>query len=118
MKMMNDNPDGLEDVFAKYRAACPDVEPSAQFMPGLWQKIEARHGFWWVFQGLARTAMAGCAALALLLLALNLTGQNQPVSPSYADALVADHSAEKTYYAETVRPTPLADDDSPDGLSH
>lgn len=116
---MNDNPSGLDGVFRRYRAACPDVEPSAAFMPVLWQKIEARHSFWSVFQGLARTAMAGCAVLALLMLALNLAGPKQAtLSPSYTDALVADHSAEKTYYAEAIRPTPLPDDDSPDGLSH
>jgi hypothetical protein len=117
--MMNNDQFGLDGVFEQYRAACPDVEPSAQFMPALWKKIEARRSFWWVFQGLARTAMAGCAALALLLLGLNLAGpEHANLSPSYADALVAEHSAEKTYYAEAVRPTPLTDDDSPDGLSH
>ena len=56
--------------------------------------------------------MAACAALALLLLALNYVGPQQgPVSPSYTDALVADHSAEKTYYAETVRRHPIAEVD-------
>jgi hypothetical protein len=102
--MINNGESGLDEIFQKYRAACPEVEASALFMPTLWQKIEARHSFWWVFQGFARTAMAGCAALALLLLALNLTSRHQVLlSPSYTDALVADHSAEKTYYAESIR---------------
>jgi len=108
---MNDDESGLDGVFGRYHAACPDVEPSVNFMPGLWQKIEARRSFWWVFQGLARTAMAGCAALVLVLLALNLVSSGQAlVSPSYADALAADHSAEKTYYAESVR-LPIATND-------
>jgi hypothetical protein len=111
--MMDQNESGLEQseldsLFQKYRAACPDVEPGALFMPTLWQKIEARHGFWWVFQGFARSAMAGCAALALFLLALNLVGTRQGLpSPSYTDALVADHSAEKMYYAESVTRQPV-----------
>jgi hypothetical protein len=95
----------LDNLFRSYRNACPDVEPGADFMPSLWQKIEARQGFWSVFQGFARTAMTACAALALILLALNYvtaTTQSAPV-PSYTDALMADHSAEKTYYAETIR---------------
>jgi len=101
--MMNQDKSGLDGLFQDYRLACPDVEPGPLFMPTLWQKIEARHSFWWVFQGLARTAMAGCAALALLLLALNLVSQPQRLpSPSYTDALVAEHSAERTYYAESV----------------
>lgn len=115
--MINNDESELAGIFQNYRAACPDIEPGPLFMPTLWQKIEARHSFWWVFQGLARTAMAGCAALALLLLALNLTSTQQvPLSPSYTDALVADHSAEKTYYAESVRRHPIeaADDGSAD----
>jgi len=101
--MMNQDESGLDELLRSYRSACPDVEPGPLFMPMLWQKIEARHSFWWVFQGFARTAMAGCAALALLLLALNLAGPQPGLpSPSYTDALVADHSAEKMYYAESV----------------
>ncbi len=98
---MTDNDSGLDALFGAYRDACPEIDPDALFMPKLWQRIEARHSFWNVFQVFARTAMAGCAALALLLLAMNLVGTSQVV-PSYTDALVADHSAEKTYYAESV----------------
>jgi hypothetical protein len=105
----------FDALLQDYRAACPDVEAGPLFMPTLWQKIEARHSFWWVFQGLARTAMAGCAALALLLLALNLVGTQQSLrSPSYTDALVADHSAERMYFAESVTPIPVADMSSAD----
>jgi anti-sigma-K factor RskA len=94
----------LDGLMESYRAACPDVEAGADFMPRLWQKIEARTGFWSIFQGFARTAMAACAALALLLLALNLVSMPPAAPiPSYTDALMADHSAEKTYYAETIR---------------
>jgi hypothetical protein len=32
----------LDGMFQEYRAALPDVEPGARFMPGLWQRIEAR----------------------------------------------------------------------------
>jgi hypothetical protein len=109
MEMMKNDESGLDSLFQSYRAACPDVEPGALFMPTLWRKIEARHSFWWVFQGFARTAMAGSAALALLLLALNLVGTQQLPTPSYTDALVADHSAEKMYYAESVTRQPVPD---------
>lgn len=112
---MNTNDDaGLDDLFNRYRAACPDVEPSAAFMPGVWQKIEGRHGFWFVFQRFARTTMTACAALCLLLLVLNFVWapQNQAMAPTYVDALIADHSAEKTYYTEAIQSTPTAEETS------
>lgn len=102
--MMNHDESGLDGLLADYREACPDVEADVNFMPTLWQKIDARRSFWGAFQGFARTAMSAFAVLALILLALNLTSVKQSFSsPSYTDALVADHSAEKTYYAESVR---------------
>jgi hypothetical protein len=115
--MMNNDESGLDELFQSYRTACPDIEAGPLFMPTLWRKIEARHSFWSVFQGFARTAMAGCAALALLLLALNFAGPQPITSPSYTDALVADHSAEKTYYAESIVRQPIPHDD-PQAVQH
>lgn len=113
-EMIDQDESGLDQLLGRYRSACPEIEPGPQFMPKLWQKIDSRRSFWSVFDTLARSAMAGCAALALLLLALNLVNPQQiPISsPSYTDALVADHSAEKTYYAESVIRQPHAEDDS------
>lgn len=94
----------LDELLAAYRAACPDVEPSTNFMPSLWQKIEARYGFWFIFQHLAGKVMTACAALCLVLLALNLLPVPQRfATPTYADALMADHSAEETDYTEALR---------------
>ncbi len=86
-------------------------------MPGLWQRIEARHSFGFIFQRLARTAMTGCAALCLLLVVLNFvsTSENRILAPTYVDALMADHTAEKTYYTEAIRSTPAAEQ-APEGL--
>jgi hypothetical protein len=108
---MNDD-SRLDNLFQTYRAACPEVEAGANFMPNLWQKIEARHNFWFIFQRFARTAMTACAALCLLLLALNLFSvpQSHLLAPSYADALMADHTAEKTYYTEAIRNVPSTDE--------
>jgi hypothetical protein len=97
----------LDELFRSYRAACPDVEPSANFMPSLWQKIETRPGFWSVFERLARTGMTAAVLLCLLLLALNfVSASNRAIVQSYTDALVADHSAEQTYYTEAILSTP------------
>lgn len=105
---MIDDESRLDEFFRKYRAACPEVEPGANFMPGIWQKIEARHNFWFIFQGLARTTAAASAALCLLLLVLNLVAAPAAhlPAPTYMDALIADHSAERLYYTEAIRSTP------------
>ncbi len=108
---MNDE-NGLDDLFRQYRAACPSVEPSVNFMPALWQRIEARQSFWNLFQRSGKTLVAVSAALCLLLLVLNLFSApgSRSLVPSYTDALMADHSAEKTYYAEAIRSTSANDE--------
>lgn len=105
---MENNESRLDEMFQRYRAACPDVEPGAGFMPGVWQRIEARHSFWFVFPGLARVAATASAALCLLLLLLNFIAPTQSYVPAstYTDALMADHTAESLYYTEGLRNTP------------
>ena len=101
---MVDSDAQLSAAFKRYRDACPDVEPSAKFMPELWQKIEARHSFWFAFQQTARTAMTACAALCLLLVVLTFVVTRHNVEPgTYTDALAAEHTAEMTYYTEGIR---------------
>jgi hypothetical protein len=106
--MTNDDRE-LDDLFQKYRASCPDIEASAGFMPNLWERIENRRGFWFAFQGLARTAMTASTALCLLFLILNFLAGPRNL-PTYADALAADISTpEQTYYAEAIRSAANAD---------
>jgi hypothetical protein len=98
----------LNDLFAQYRAACPEPEPSANFMPAIWRRIDSRRSFRLVFQQLARPLMAGSAALVVLLLILNLVSSERTriAPPTYVDALLAEHTAEKTYYTEAIRSIP------------
>jgi hypothetical protein len=99
----------LDELFARYRAACPDVEPSTNFMPALWQRIEKRGSVSTLLPKLARlTAAATAAACLLLTVLIGLPGtpSRKPLVPaSYTDALYADHTAEKTYYTEAIRST-------------
>lgn len=108
---------GLDALFQRYHAACPDVEPGANFMPEVWRRIEARHSFRFVFERLGRSVMAVSAALCLLLLVLNLLSGSSGhlIAPTYMDALMADHTAEKTYYTEAIRTSP-AENQLPDGF--
>lgn len=102
----------LDELFQRYRSACPDVDPGANFMPVLWQKIEARHSFWFTFVRFGRGALTASAALCLLLLVLNLSSSPQ-VMASYTDAILAESSAEQTYYTEAIQHT----NPVPDGVT-
>jgi hypothetical protein len=105
---MTDDETKLERLFENYRAACPEVEPGALFMPRLWQRIEARQGFGPVFERLTRLFASVAAAVCLLLLVLNLvsTPNNALANESYTDALVSQNNAEQTYYSEATLITP------------
>jgi hypothetical protein len=101
----------LKELFQDYRSACPDVEPSANFMPALWQKIESRHSFWFVFQRFGRSFMTASAALCLLLLVLNFVSANGgsvSLWSFYTDALMDEHTAEETYYTEAIHNPPAS----------
>ncbi len=112
-----DNDIELDKLFRKYRDACPEVEPGVRFMPTLWQKIEERQTFWAIFERFwgRAFATASAAMCLLLLLLLTLVSPSVPGSaaPTYADALMADHSAERTYYAEAIRNVPAPEDSTP-----
>jgi hypothetical protein len=112
---MNDDDLRLDRLFDTYRTACPEVVPGAHFMPNLWMKIEARRSFWFVFQREARTVFTASAALCLILLVLNFISapSSHVFASTYADALMADHTAEKTYYTEALRSTPAQNDEAP-----
>jgi hypothetical protein len=101
---MTDDETTLNRLFESYRDACPAIEPDSLFMPRLWQKIEARQSFGPVFERLTRLFASAAAAVCLLLLVLNLISspQNRLTASSYTDALMAEHSAEQTYYTEAI----------------
>jgi len=99
----------LDELFERYRLACPEINAGPNFMPVLWQKIEARHGFWFTFVRFGRGALTASAALCLLLVVLNLASTPQ-VMASYTDAILAESSAEQTYYTEAIHTNPVPDD--------
>jgi len=57
----------LDELFSSYRAACPDPEPGPNFMPTLWQKIDARRNFALSFGRWARGLVTAGAAIAMLM---------------------------------------------------
>ncbi|MEO8025339.1 MAG: hypothetical protein ABI823_02640 [Bryobacteraceae bacterium] len=84
----------LDAVFAAYRASMPDRDASAAFMPGLWQRIEARQNSGLMFRRLTG-ALVGAAAIITLLMAAVLIPRyqnSQVYSATYVDVLAAEHS--------------------------
>lgn len=86
----------LDALFAEYREATPDPEASADFMPKLWQRIEARRSEnLWIFRRLAQVCVAATVALTLLLSTVLMPSTDSSevfYSGTYVDVLAADHA--------------------------
>lgn len=90
--------DQLNQLFAAYRDAIPDPEPGPNFMPGLWQKIEARRSVSPVaiMRRFAQVFAAAAVAMALLVGAVVIPRmQSAPVySATYVDVLANAHASD------------------------
>jgi hypothetical protein len=88
--------DRLDALWAEYRDATPDLDAGPNFMPQLWQKIEARRvETTSVFRRLAQICVMATIALALVMSAVLIPhGNNDEVfySGTYVDILAAEHS--------------------------
>ncbi len=67
MSLGNDHEQRLDKLFLEYRGACPDPEPGANFMPLMWQRIEARRSPVLQWVTMSRRALVGALALCLVL---------------------------------------------------
>lgn len=96
----------LDGIFARYREACGSPEPRANFMPGLWQKIEARQSKTMLFARAARTLVAAGVGLSLILAVFIAVPSQQPsafYSGSFVEQLATDHTHLYAPFAEPVR---------------
>ncbi len=91
----------LAEVFAAYRAALSDPEPSATFTPGLWARIDARRSFAYSLKRLAQGLITAAAAVCLLM-GLYLS-RPEPSHYSYLEVLAADQGQQDLADAEIVR---------------
>jgi hypothetical protein len=88
----------LDEVFRAYRAACPDSDASANFMPEIWARIEARevstNWFGRVAKALVTAALA--ASVILGMMTSSTSARNQSTTffdATFVDALRADHAS-------------------------
>lgn len=86
----------LDALWVEYREAVPDPEAGPDFMPKMWQKIEARRvETTSVFRRLAQICVMATIALALVIGAVLLPHNNSDevfYTGTYVDVLAAEHS--------------------------
>jgi len=90
--------DKLDSLWAEYRQACPDPEPSANFIPQVWERIEARRRATSSLRHWAEAWVMAALTLTLLIAAFLIPRyQRQPVYQStYADVLAEADSPDYT----------------------
>jgi len=87
--MRRSNEERLDALFRAYARACPAPEPSTNFMPNLWRRIESRQSFTFSFHRMANAFVTGALALSIGLgvyMSLLSSYPNYP-SQTYLEAL-------------------------------
>ena len=77
----------LDALFRAYRDACPSPEVSANFMPNLWQRIEARQTYAFSFRRMANAFVTAALALSIALGLYMSIPRSTPYSQTYIEAL-------------------------------
>jgi hypothetical protein len=97
----------LDALLHAYRDACPAPEPGPNFMPNLWQRIEARQNFVFSFRRMANAlvtaAMAASAALGVYMAMPHGAAPNPSYYTSYVEALANANSIETPDIVAPVR---------------
>jgi hypothetical protein len=100
---MTDFSSKLDRLFQKYREIFPDPEPSANFMPGLWARIEAERGWVWHLKVYSRRILTAAAVVCLLLLGIEFTSLTRSSvfgGPNYVESLVESEGIEDMAYGQ------------------
>src|SRR5437588_11772645 len=80
----------FEALMARYRLAVDQPEPTTNFMPRLWQRIEAKRSFAFRFRRVTQVFVGAAAVLCLLIAGVSTVLPNQPgpqLHATYIDAL-------------------------------
>jgi hypothetical protein len=94
----------LDQLWAAYRAACPDPEPGPGFMPGLWSKIEARRRSARLLRRWTGAFVAAATALSLFMAVHSVREADAAVHAlTYVDALSTDEPFETLVYGELAQ---------------
>jgi hypothetical protein len=94
----------LDALFASYGQACDAPEAGPDFMPRLWQKIEARRAASYSFGRWTRAFVTAAAAICILLGLLQTYLPSQPAfySQTYIESLQEESRADAPSYFEAL----------------
>jgi len=84
----------LDALFRAYKDACPNPEPSVNFMPDLWKRIESRQRFTFSFRRMANALVTSAVALSIALgvyMSMHTSNPNYN-SETYIEALAEANS--------------------------
>jgi hypothetical protein len=96
--------DKLDSVWRAYRAACPDPEPSANFMPDLWRRIDSRRNFTFSFERMVRSFVTVAAAVTIAIGVYVSLPRATPASEvTYLEALAEANSLDTPENVGPVR---------------
>ena len=102
--MRGNDDERLDALFRAYREACPTPEPSANFMPNLWQRIESRQNFTFSFQRMANAFVTAAVALSIALgVYMSIPPSNASYPLSYLEALADANALDTPDYVAPVR---------------
>jgi len=86
--MRGNDDERLDALFRAYRDACPDPEPSPNFMPALWGRIESRQTFTFSFRRMANGFVTAAVALSIALgVYMSIPRSNPSAYQTYIEAL-------------------------------
>ena len=103
--------DQLDALFRAYRDACPTPEPSVNFMPHLWQRIESRQNFGFSFRRMAN-ALVTAAVAATICLGVYTTIRHSDAA-LYSQSYVETLAEANTIDTDLVAPARLEIDQAP-----
>ena len=95
----------LDRLFAAYRDACPAPETSADFMPGIWSRIDGRRSLTITIRRWTSAFVAAATALSIAMVVYMSAPRQADVpdlSATYVDTLQQPANYETLAYAELV----------------
>jgi len=103
--MRGSQDDQFDALLRAYRVACPTPEPSVNFMPQLWARIESRQRNSFSFRRMANALVTAALAATVLLGVYTATPHRKTAdySITYVEALAAANSIETPDIVAPVR---------------
>lgn len=101
--MRGNDDERLDALFQAYRRACPTPEPSANFMPNLWRRIEARQTFTFSFRRMANAFVTAAVAMTMALVAYMAVHRPPSTAPlSYLEVLAESRPLDTPEFVSPV----------------